>query len=432
MSDRLECGEDEALEHFAQMESAYSVMLGSLGLRKYRRLPLSKLFYNAYLDLHPRRELAVVDLVEFLGGFFLLDSQGCHNPEAASRVVGAIGTSQEAPTLKELLTRLSEECRTGQSAHSTLKLIRLALWVAEDTASPKKRQALYQAISTALGVQSRGLERVFEDIAISSSFYSPLSSGSARNLRELSHLIRDSLEGGHVVVKVTPPKKGEPLPKDFWNSLRELVDIAERCLSENRKSSLVEMLGRFRSTAAGELVKNLSSPTDHLLERVEQYVCPLVDSSRGRPRNNQAQRRMRLKKGTKHLYDIGHFLPHSAGGPKDINLFVQERSLNRGWSEQGKRYRWLENMVFSHPGTFFFVRPVYGDLSPIPRYLEWGALLDDALITKLSIDIERMPNLHLVSPGNKNRSRSKLSWLISVFENFKAEAIRDLMDSAEG
>jgi hypothetical protein len=179
-------------------------------------------------------------------------------------------------------------------------------------------------------------------------------------------------------------------------------------------------------------MKALSNPTDELLELVGEYVCPLVDGGQRHPRNNQAQRRMRLKKGTKHLYDIGHFLPHSAGGPKDINLFVQERSLNRGWSEEGKRYRWLENMVFSNPGTFFFVRPVYGDLSPIPRYLEWGALLDDNLAKKLAKDIDRMSGLHLVSPGDKKCSRVDLSWLISVFENFKTEAIVDLMDSAEG
>lgn len=431
-------GEDRDLEHFAQMESAYSALLNSLGSGEYRdassmlRIPLSKLFYSAYIDLHPRRELAIVDLVEFLGGFFLLDSQGCYNSEAASRVVGAIGTSLEAVTLRELLARVREESRTRQSVNSTLELIRTSLWVAEDTAALKRKQALYQAITMALGTHSTGLVRVFENIASKSNFHSPLSSGSARYLRELSYLIRGSLEGEFEVVKFNTPRKGQFLPKDFWDSLRELVDIADRSLSKSRKLSLAKMLGRFHSTACGELVKALSSPTEQMLKLVEQYVCPLVDSGHGRPRNNQAQRRMRLKKGTEHLYDIGHFLPHSAGGPKDINLFVQERRLNRGWSEQGKRYRWLENMAFSHPGTFFFVRPVYGDMSPIPRYLEWGALLDDTLIDKCASDIERMPDLHLVSLGNKNCSRPKLSWLISVFENFKAEAIRDLMDSAEG
>jgi hypothetical protein len=38
----------------------------------------------------------------------------------------------------------------------------------------------------------------------------------------------------------------------------------------------------------------------------------------------------------------------------------------------------------------------------------------------------------LVSPRDKKCSRVNLSWLISVFENFRAEAIIDLMDSAEG
>ena len=35
-------------------------------------------------------------------------------------------------------------------------------------------------------------------------------------------------------------------------------------------------------------------------------------------------------------YDKGHFVGHGAGGGGDWNLFPQLRSLNRGWSEEGK------------------------------------------------------------------------------------------------
>jgi hypothetical protein len=420
--------EDRALGHFAEMEAAYAVLLSSLRLDEYHsainvlRSPLSTLFYNAYLEFHPRRELADVDLVEFLGGFFLLDSQGHYAPEAASRVVGAIGVSQEARTLKELLVRLRGEHLAGQSSERTLEVIRALLWNAEDTASPKKKLSLYKAISMALGIERKGLVQVFEDIASRSSYHNLLSYKSAAYLRELPCVIYGSLQD---LTATAPPRpqKGQLLPGNFWNHLRELVHIADRSLSEAKKASLVEMLGGFYSPGYKELLNNLRTPTDELLRLVEKYVCQAVDSGKGRPRNNLAQKRMRFKNDTKYQYDIGHFLPHSAGGPIDINFFIQERRLNRGWSEQGKRYRWLENMVFSHPGTFFFVRPVYGDLSPVPIYLEWGALLDESLLAELSEDIERMPDLHLIRPAD---SESKLAWLISVFENFKADAIKEM------
>lgn len=258
-----------------------------------------------------------------------------------------------------------------------------------------------------------------------------LSYESAIYLRELSRLLIDSVGEEAVPVELARPTKGQYLQKDFWKILRELVNAAERKLSEHQQSSLARMLGRFYSPARTDLVNRLNSPSDHLLEMVEHYVCPLIDNGQGRPRNNQAQRRMRSVRSDKYPYDIGHFLPHSVGGPKDINLFVQERRLNRGWSEQGKRYRWIEKVVFSHPGTFFFVRPVYGDLSPIPQYLEWGVLLNDDLVAKLSMEIERMPGLHLICPGDVKHCGPKLSLLLSVFKNFDAEAVKYLMENCE-
>ena len=45
--------------------------------------------------------------------------------------------------------------------------------------------------------------------------------------------------------------------------------------------------------------------------------------------------------------DRGHFIAHSIGGGLDINVFSQARALNRGASEQGKRYREAENTAAS-------------------------------------------------------------------------------------
>jgi len=75
--------------------------------------------------------------------------------------------------------------------------------------------------------------------------------------------------------------------------------------------------------------------------------------------------------------DKGHFMAHSIGGGLDVNVFSQERRLNRGWSPQGKIYRQMETYCYEQPGTFCFSRPVYADGSSVPRWLEFGLLKTD-------------------------------------------------------
>jgi hypothetical protein len=79
-------------------------------------------------------------------------------------------------------------------------------------------------------------------------------------------------------------------------------------------------------------------------------------------------------------WDKGHFIAHSIGGAVDqceLNVFIQCRSLNRGWSAAGKRYRLMEKYCFEHPGTFCFSRPIYADGSARPAALEFGVLKVD-------------------------------------------------------
>jgi|GEM_PF-2105796 len=40
---------------------------------------------------------------------------------------------------------------------------------------------------------------------------------------------------------------------------------------------------------------------------------------------------------------------------------LQLRSLNRGWTDEGKLYRKMEAYVAAHEGTMFFARPIYLD-----------------------------------------------------------------------
>lgn len=75
--------------------------------------------------------------------------------------------------------------------------------------------------------------------------------------------------------------------------------------------------------------------------------------------------------------DMGHFMAHSIGGGLDVNVFSQERRLNRGWSLQGKIYRQMERYCYQQPGTLCFSHPIYADGSSIPRWLEFGLLKHD-------------------------------------------------------
>jgi hypothetical protein len=75
--------------------------------------------------------------------------------------------------------------------------------------------------------------------------------------------------------------------------------------------------------------------------------------------------------------DDGHFIARSIGGGLDVNLFSQERLLNRGWSPQGKVYRRMERYCCEQEGTFCFSRPIYTDESNVPRWLEFGVLKSD-------------------------------------------------------
>jgi hypothetical protein len=75
--------------------------------------------------------------------------------------------------------------------------------------------------------------------------------------------------------------------------------------------------------------------------------------------------------------DKGHFIAHSVGGAVDrleVNVFIQRRDLNRGWSNEGRRYVAMEKYAANHCGTFLFSRPLYEDQTSRPAFLEYGVL----------------------------------------------------------
>jgi hypothetical protein len=77
--------------------------------------------------------------------------------------------------------------------------------------------------------------------------------------------------------------------------------------------------------------------------------------------------------------DRGHLIPHLSGGEFGPNIFRQNRALNRGWSEPGKRFRALEREAAARPGTFYFGHLIYGDDSAYPTSVETGLVRGGSL-----------------------------------------------------
>jgi hypothetical protein len=63
------------------------------------------------------------------------------------------------------------------------------------------------------------------------------------------------------------------------------------------------------------------------------------------------------------------------GGEFGPNIFRQDRRLNQGLSEQGKRYRALERAAAGAPAALFFGNLLYADPTAYPRYIEIAILL---------------------------------------------------------
>lgn len=84
--------------------------------------------------------------------------------------------------------------------------------------------------------------------------------------------------------------------------------------------------------------------------------------------------------------DRGHLIAHALGGGLDLNLVPQSSALNRGRSEEGRRWRTLEREAAASPGTPLFVRPIYKDATWSPYEFEYG------LVRAGGLHVERFPN----------------------------------------
>jgi hypothetical protein len=163
-----------------------------------------------------------------------------------------------------------------------------------------------------------------------------------------------------------PLSEGDPTA---W--LNQLLDLAEDLYREHAPTA--------------DLVKFSHGTADYLFDvagdpQVERTILAL-----GRPEAPTQAREVTYQRGyplpqvvANRAVDRGHFIPYTSGGLYGPNLFVQDRALNRGWSEQGRQYRKLEQLaVAGAPGSSVFILPHYIDQTDVPGFLTLGAVTPD-------------------------------------------------------
>jgi hypothetical protein len=80
-------------------------------------------------------------------------------------------------------------------------------------------------------------------------------------------------------------------------------------------------------------------------------------------------------------HDRGHLFSHAAGGGTDVNLFVQARGLNRGWSPAGRRWRELERLAARRLDAVLMVSLIYDGPTAVPAAIQ-AVLVGDAGIVR--------------------------------------------------
>ena len=125
-----------------------------------------------------------------------------------------------------------------------------------------------------------------------------------------------------------------------------------------------------KTTSKSEIVEVCTYGFYYLFDIINQRLISAWGISHGRsttPRNNSRMRRHPQSYGP--LYHRGHVIPHTLGGPTDINLVPQLGSVNIS------RFRNLEYSVVKTPGALYFTYWMYGN-SPgqKPHSVEQGLL----------------------------------------------------------
>jgi hypothetical protein len=308
--------------------------------------PLAHLLFSLYNERHLVLPMEVDGFVHD-DCVFVYDSGGQYLEAGVNRVVGAMACSRERVEFGELLELLREERDRGAPATGTIELILLMVSTCLDS-SRRRARAVKRACALICGLDRLSLIEIVERVV--APCRSP-GRGNAVLLGRVARELRAVLDGTGRPIPSFELRADQAIDDAVLAPLREMARAADAAAP----TASCAVIGRLLSfvSDAGTLRKHLRGPvTDQLLADMKQYLEPLLSSARP-PRDASGQRWLRLSRTTVHAYDMGHFVPHGVGGPTRINLFRQERHLNRGWSEAGRTYRWLERYVATRPGTFF-------------------------------------------------------------------------------
>lgn len=138
-----------------------------------------------------------------------------------------------------------------------------------------------------------------------------------------------------------------------------------------------------RTTRSSDVVETTAGGFSYLFDIAHERLIAAWGISGGRHGAKRDSTRMAghpLSAGPG--YHRGHAIPHTLGGPTDINLVPQLGAVNIG------PFRALERQAVATPGALYFTYWIYGaGASQKPRMVEQGLLVPGA-----KPDIRRHPN----------------------------------------
>lgn len=408
-----------------QSREAYADLLGEFGdidlleARTALQEPLLDLWTRRYSRAVPHRPL--LQAFTARGVTYLFDMAGHYDENLESRVVGVVALSQEILPLGALLARLRHERDTHASSDATLALIEATLATVIDALPIRKRHAFARAMREALNPASLPITVLVND-AIARNTGASTSAANLAVLSQMQALLLEGVPPEARLAGVVIPAGATIITAEMVEPLRSVAVEAEARLSSPERGSLAARLFDVHpgTQAFSFLDRRLRvAPTDDFLDRILQYLGPVIPPEDPRPRGARQRRHnaLHLKaRGLSRPLDVGHFAAHASGGPSDMNVFPQDRALNRGWSDEGRVYRWMERYVASHPRTFYFSRPVYLDATSVPKYLEYGILMNgDELKTIQRETKNPLERLAIVKANPKHPTR--IAILLGVFDN---------------
>lgn len=127
-------------------------------------------------------------------------------------------------------------------------------------------------------------------------------------------------------------------------------------------------------TAVADVVETRASDFSYLFDVAEQRLIAAWGISKGRyggPRDHSRMAGHPLSAGPR--FHRGHAIPHTLGGPADINLVPQSAKVNVG------AFRALERRAVATPGSLYFTYWIYRfGGTQIPSAVDQGLLVAGA------------------------------------------------------